>query len=509
MPSTATLALRAASSSRFARPRFAGAGYAASSVVVTIGTRCLSTSSNCGITRLSDELVHSTATSGLRRLDRLADVVGDLHAQPASELHDVAGVLAHLQRIDVDGADDLKSFAPASCRATAAPIGPRPTSTTRIAIRRLRKDTDYRMHASCVRPARCPFSCSCVFIDGEAHGEPVQTFDQPAGRRAVAAERQLRHRRPPRPRRAHADRTRDDPLAQHQRQPDDRAAVPPLLERLARPRLDLAARTAARGRLHARLASDAWGSIERATNASRDRRRARSRRRSSAFIAPDDGNAADRTVMAVPLPMPVAPNETVEVDVEWTARFRVRSRAPATSATTTSSPSGSRSWACSKTRLEHAPVPRRHRVLLRLRRLRRPHHRAARLRRRRRRAARWSGRTTTDGTDDAPLSRRGHPRLRLDGEPRLHRLGADVRASRRCRASRCGCCCSPSTPARSRATSTPPPPRCRYYGEWFGPYPYGHITIVDPAFQSGSGGMEYPTLFTGRRAMARAARASP
>ncbi|MGH9253046.1 MAG: M1 family metallopeptidase, partial [Vicinamibacterales bacterium] len=36
----------------------------------------------------------------------------------------------------------------------------------------------------------------------------------------------------------------------------------------------------------------------------------------------------------------------------------------------------------------------------------------------------------------------------------------------------------------------------RYYGEWFGPYPYTHITIVDPAFQSGSGGMEYPTLFT-------------
>ncbi len=36
----------------------------------------------------------------------------------------------------------------------------------------------------------------------------------------------------------------------------------------------------------------------------------------------------------------------------------------------------------------------------------------------------------------------------------------------------------------------------RYYGEWFGPYPYGHVTVVDPAWQSGSGGMEYPTLFT-------------
>jgi hypothetical protein len=36
----------------------------------------------------------------------------------------------------------------------------------------------------------------------------------------------------------------------------------------------------------------------------------------------------------------------------------------------------------------------------------------------------------------------------------------------------------------------------RYYGEWFGPYPYGNVTVIDPAWQSGAGGMEYPTLFT-------------
>jgi hypothetical protein len=36
----------------------------------------------------------------------------------------------------------------------------------------------------------------------------------------------------------------------------------------------------------------------------------------------------------------------------------------------------------------------------------------------------------------------------------------------------------------------------RYYGEWFGAYPYGHITIIDPAWQSETDGMEYPTLFT-------------
>jgi hypothetical protein len=43
----------------------------------------------------------------------------------------------------------------------------------------------------------------------------------------------------------------------------------------------------------------------------------------------------------------------------------------------------------------------------------------------------------------------------------------------------------------------------KYYGTWFGAYPYEQITIVDPAttFHSlaqgeGTGGMEYPTLFT-------------
>ncbi len=36
----------------------------------------------------------------------------------------------------------------------------------------------------------------------------------------------------------------------------------------------------------------------------------------------------------------------------------------------------------------------------------------------------------------------------------------------------------------------------KYYGTWYGAYPYDHITVVDPAYGSGAGGMEYPTLFT-------------
>ena len=37
----------------------------------------------------------------------------------------------------------------------------------------------------------------------------------------------------------------------------------------------------------------------------------------------------------------------------------------------------------------------------------------------------------------------------------------------------------------------------RNYGTWSVPYPYGHVTVVDPPWSSASGGMEYPTLFTG------------
>lgn len=41
----------------------------------------------------------------------------------------------------------------------------------------------------------------------------------------------------------------------------------------------------------------------------------------AAFIAPDDGNPDDRTVLRVPLPAPVAPGEAIDVDIEWTTRI--------------------------------------------------------------------------------------------------------------------------------------------------------------------------------------------
>jgi len=43
-----------------------------------------------------------------------------------------------------------------------------------------------------------------------------------------------------------------------------------------------------------------------------------------------------------------------------------------------------------------------------------------------------------------------------------------------------------------------------FYGLWYGEYPYERITVVDPAYGSNAGGMEYPTLFTaGTRLLTR------
>ena len=38
------------------------------------------------------------------------------------------------------------------------------------------------------------------------------------------------------------------------------------------------------------------------------------------FIAPDDNNPNDQTVLAVPLPNPVLPGETINVEIEWTSK---------------------------------------------------------------------------------------------------------------------------------------------------------------------------------------------
>jgi len=213
------------------------------------------------------------------------------------------------------------------------------------------------------------------------------------------------------------------------------------------------------------------------------------------FITPDDDNTDDQTVMALPLPAPVGPGGEVTLDVTWTAHV------PRTFARTGAignfffivqwfpklgvlQPDG---WNCHQF---HAgteffsdygsydvtlTVPRQWTVG------------ATGLQRERR--------DNTDGTtshryyqDDVHdfawttspdlverMARFEHPALpavdmRLLLQPE-HAGQADRHFD---------------------ATRT----TLKYYGEWYGAYPYGHITIVDPAFQSGAGGMEYPTLFT-------------
>jgi hypothetical protein len=47
------------------------------------------------------------------------------------------------------------------------------------------------------------------------------------------------------------------------------------------------------------------------------------------------------------------------------------------------------------------------------------------------------------------------------------------------------------------------------YGAWSAPYPYPQITVVDPAWGSASGGMEYPTLFTGGTSILTPRNSSP
>ena len=216
------------------------------------------------------------------------------------------------------------------------------------------------------------------------------------------------------------------------------------------------------------------------------------------FIAPDDGNADDRTVAEVPLDTPVAPGGTIEVaDRLDGARAAHRSRGPAS----IDDYYFIAQWfpkigVLAGRRMELPSVPLRDGVLRRLRRLRRPADGAGGLDRSAPPASSATSTRRSGGIEDASLLSGGRARLRVDDEPATIVEQRARSSIRRCRRSRCACCCSPSTRARKSATSPRRAPTLRYYGEWFGAYPYGHITIVDPAWQSGTGGMEYPTLFT-------------
>jgi len=215
------------------------------------------------------------------------------------------------------------------------------------------------------------------------------------------------------------------------------------------------------------------------------------------FIAPDDGNREDRTVMAVPLPYDVQPNETIQIDVEWKAKiprpvartgyiddyYFIAQWFPKLGVLE------DRGW---NTHQFHAATEF------------------------------YSDYGVYDLRLTVPrgfvVGSSGQQTLRTDNQDgtTTHRYhGEDIHDA--------AWTASPNyREVKRRFThSTLPPVDMRllilpehagqedrffdstvaalnYYGGWFGAYPYGHITIIDPAFQSQADGMEYPTLFTGR-----------
>ncbi|MDX1501762.1 MAG: M1 family metallopeptidase [Thermoanaerobaculia bacterium] len=213
------------------------------------------------------------------------------------------------------------------------------------------------------------------------------------------------------------------------------------------------------------------------------------------FAAPDDGNPDDRTVWVVTLPEPVAPGESVRVELEWHARV------PRTFART-----GVRGdyffvahwfpklgvweeegWNCHQ---YHAAteyfsdygaydvsltLPSRFVVGATGRRTERTDHADGTSTHRYRQddvhAFSWTASPDYLVVEDSFHSPGLPPvAIRLLLQPE-HRRQAD----RHLHATRAA---------------------LKLYGRWFGPYPYGHLTVVDPAWGSGAGGMEYPTLFT-------------
>jgi hypothetical protein len=243
---------------------------------------------------------------------------------------------------------------------------------------------------------------------------------------------------------------------------------------------------------------DGWGSMD--VTAIRMREPAGTMRdltREIRFIAPDDGNTEDRTVMAVPLGLSVEPNEAIQLDLEWTAKiprpfartgyignfYFIAQWFPKLGVLEDSGWNAHQFHAATEFYADFGvydvriTVPRAFIVGATGRETARTEN--------------GDGTTThryhqddvhdfawTASPDFIDVSRTfSHPtlppvemRLLLQSE---HRGQEDRHLS--------------------SAAAT-----LQRYGEWFGAYAYSHATIVDPAFQSQADGMEYPTFFTGR-----------
>jgi hypothetical protein len=214
------------------------------------------------------------------------------------------------------------------------------------------------------------------------------------------------------------------------------------------------------------------------------------------FIAPDDGNEDDRTVMAVTLPSPVGPGQTITLDIAFTAKI------PPTFARTgyrgnyyflgqwfpkigVLDPSGT--WNCHQFHVSteffsdfgvydvRMTVPRGWLV-----------------------AATGRERERTDNADGTTT----HHYYQEDVHDFAWTTSPDY-LERRERFESPGLppvemrlIIQPEHVAQAARHFEGTRATLRQYGEMFGPYPYGHITIVDPPWDDDSAGMEYPTLFT-------------
>ena len=214
------------------------------------------------------------------------------------------------------------------------------------------------------------------------------------------------------------------------------------------------------------------------------------------FIAPDDGNAEDRTVMAVTLPAPVAPGQTIALDIAWTAKIpRPFARTGAI---------GNYFFIAQWFPKIGVLDP----------------------------AGRWNTHQFHVGTEffsdygvydvrmtvpqGWPLAATGRERERTDnadGTTTYRYSQEDVHdfawttspdfVEHRARFESSGLppveirlMLQPEHEGQAERHFEATRAALLHYGEWFGAYPYGHITIVDPVWRSETGGMEYPTLFT-------------
>lgn len=216
---------------------------------------------------------------------------------------------------------------------------------------------------------------------------------------------------------------------------------------------------------------------------------------SAAFIAPDDGNPHDRTVLRVPLPAAVRPGESIELEIEWSARV------PRTFARTGTVGDyffiaqwfpkigvlEAAGWNCHQF---HAATEFFSDYGVYDVRITVPSDWVV--------GATGVQQSVSDNGDGTATHRyyqadvhdfawttspdfiERRERFEHPGLP-----GVDMRLL-----------LQPEHASQAARHFEATRNTLRYYGEWFGPYPYEQVTIVDPAWQSRSGGMEYPTFFT-------------